>query len=142
MTTHDEDEDDEYEDEDDEYEDDEYEDDEDYNATDDYGGRAALDVTDPVTRKPRRLTEQCSTCIMRPGDLMHLGPARLRNFINAARRNDSYVVCHQTLPGCAPDGYHPAVCRGFADKFSTNYLRIMERLGGFEDVEPPKKEDQ
>jgi hypothetical protein len=99
--------------------------------------REAPDVTDPVTRRPRRLSEMCATCIMRaPADgQIQLAAERLREFINEVRAADSYVVCHSTLPGMSDA--EPAICRGYADRYSSNYLRIMERLGGFVDVEPP-----
>lgn len=94
------------------------------------------DVTDRETGKPRRLTEMCSTCIMRTpaAGQIRLGATRLREFIRATRAADSYVVCHSTL---FPPAL-PAICRGYADRYTSNYLRIMERLGGFCDVPPPR----
>ncbi len=93
-------------------------------------------VVDPVTGKPRRLTEMCATCIMRPtGEAIPLRPGRLRQFLDEVRRADSFVVCHSTLMGDA----EPAICRGYADRYTSNFLRICERLGGFLDVPPPTK---
>jgi hypothetical protein len=95
-----------------------------------------IDVFDAETRLPRMCAEQCSTCIFRPGNPMDLRPGRLRDITRSALRADSFIVCHSTLPGpqqVAP----PAICRGFADRYSTNLLRIWGRLGGFVDVDLP-----
>jgi hypothetical protein len=87
----------------------------------------------------RLLTEQCATCIFRPGNLMHLRPGRLRELTRETVAGDGYIVCHSTLPGAAADDVKPAICRGFANRYSTNALRVFERLG-FEDVPPPPAE--
>ena len=94
-------------------------------------------VGDPVLCKTRLLAEQCATCIFRPGNPMHLGPGRLRELVDETRRRESYIVCHETLPAVAPVGVEPAICRGFADRYSTNDLRMIERLWGFVEVPPP-----
>jgi hypothetical protein len=73
------------------------------------------DITDPATGLSRLLSERCSTCILHPGDLMHLGPGRTAAFIRQVLDAGSYVVCHATLTyGDFPD-YGPAICRGFFD---------------------------
>lgn len=96
------------------------------------------DVSDPILGKTRILSEQCSTCIMRPaGERIGLPNERLRQFVADTRARDSYVVCHSTLPAVAPDGVEPAVCRGFADAYDTQALRMIRRLWGFVEVPPP-----
>ncbi|MEV7264664.1 hypothetical protein AB0N38_14040 [Micromonospora aurantiaca] len=95
------------------------------------------DVSDPPTMRPRLLAEMCGTCVFRPGNLMHLRPGRLAELVRDALTRDSFIVCHSTLPGMAPDGYTPAICRGFADRYSTNALRIIGRLRAFVEVDPP-----
>lgn len=102
---------------------------------------AAPDVTDPQTRRPRLLTEMCASCVFRPGNHMRLRPGRLADLVREARARESFVVCHSTLPGMAPAGYLPAICRGFTDRYSTNHLRIIGRLGGFAEVAPPAKRE-
>lgn len=97
-----------------------------------------ISVADTATGRTRRLARQCQTCVFKPGNLMHLEPGRLKDLVAQALAAQSYVVCHETLPGVAPDGVAPAVCRGFADAYSTNALRIIERLWGFVDVDPPQ----
>lgn len=99
------------------------------------------DVSD-VDGRMRMLAERCSTCIFRPGNLMHLHPGRLAALVAAAHRADGFIVCHSTLVGVAPEGFRPAVCRGFADRYSTNALRIMGRIGGIVEVDPPTTEDR
>lgn len=88
--------------------------------------------------KPRVLKEECGTCIYGPTH-GHLRPGRLREITNEALRAGSYIVCHSTLPG-TPGAATPAVCRGFYDRFSTNFIRIMLRLGGFVEIPVPTKE--
>ena len=66
------------------------------------------DITDPATGLSRLLSERCPTCILRPGDPMHLGPDRTAAFIRQVLDAGSYVVCHDTLTyGDFPD-YGPA----------------------------------
>jgi hypothetical protein len=92
-----------------------------------------LSVGDPDTMRTRMLARMCATCIFRAGNPMHLNPGRLRDLVAQARTGDGFIVCHSTLPGMAPPGVRPAVCRGFADRYDTQALQIMGRLYG----EPP-----
>jgi hypothetical protein len=96
-----------------------------------------LSVGDPAVMKSRRLSAMCATCIFHPGNKMRLREGRLRDLVNQARADESYIVCHSTLPGMAPDGVQPAICRGFADRYSTQALQVIERIFGFIDVDPP-----
>ncbi|MFI9643551.1 HAD domain-containing protein [Micromonospora sp. NPDC051925] len=96
-----------------------------------------LSVGDPVLRKSRLLSRQCPTCIFRPGNPMHLTEGRLRDLVAEARQNESFVVCHDTLPYHRDAGVKPAICRGFADRYSTQALQVIERLFGFIEVDPP-----
>jgi hypothetical protein len=102
-------------------------------------------ILDKTTRRPRLLSEQCQTCIFRQGNPMHLRPGRLKEMCNEANREGSQgIVCHDTLTyGNHPD-YGPALCRGYYDAmgYLNNFVRIMERLGGFQEVAPPKEEDE
>jgi Domain of unknown function (DUF4314) len=52
------------------------------------------DISDPATGLSRLLSERCATCILRPGDPMHLGPERTAAFIRQVLAKRSYVVCH------------------------------------------------
>jgi hypothetical protein len=88
---------------------------------------------------PRLLNEKCSTCVFRPGNLMHLRPGRLTLMIRNALTGGGWITCHQTLSyGEHPD-FGEAICRGFYDMHGdrSNLIRIMERLDGFTEVSPP-----
>ena len=82
------------------------------------------------------MSRQCTTCIFKAGDPLHLGADRLRELITQARATEGYVVCHSTLGHLYPHT-EPAICRGFADRYSTQALRLIQRLWGFVEVEPP-----
>lgn len=75
--------------------------------------------------------EQCSTCIFRPGNLMHLHSGRLKDMVDSVTRDDTYVVCHQTLS--EPLG---AVCKGSFDTVRSTPVQIAERLGFVDWIEP------
>src|SRR5437762_3630702 len=83
-----------------------------------------LSVGDPVLRKTRLLSRQCATCIFRPGNPMHLAPNRLRQLVAQARGESGYIICHSTLPADR-NAAAPAVCRGFADRYSTWQLHLI-----------------
>jgi hypothetical protein len=95
-----------------------------------------LNVHDEATGKARLLSRRCDTCILRPGDLMHLGTDRLRHFLNQVRSADSFVICHQTLPGMCDDTTLPAICRGFFDRYRTTGIDLAASWG-FQEVPPP-----
>lgn len=78
------------------------------------------------------LSEKCRTCIFRPGNLMDLSTGRVKQMVRDATRNESSITCHQTL------SIEGAVCRGFFDAHKTQPLRMAERLGCIEYVEPPQ----
>lgn len=78
------------------------------------------------------LREQCSTCIFRPGNLMHLNPGRLRDLVEANHEREAALTCHKTLAG------EEAICKGFFDKTPTWPLRLAESMGVIEWVDPPE----
>jgi hypothetical protein len=69
------------------------------------------------------LSEQCATCIFRPGNLMRLKRGRVKEMIEEAHRNTSCIICHETL-----GTRKGAVCRGFFDRHPTLPLQIAERM--------------
>lgn len=96
-----------------------------------------LNVGDPVLGKTRLLSRECSTCIFKPGNPMRLAPRRLKQLISEARADQhGYIICHSTLPN-AGSPIPPAICRGFADRYSTWQLQVICRLWGFVEVDPP-----
>ncbi|MEU4555741.1 hypothetical protein [Micromonospora violae] len=100
------------------------------------GHSARLNVGDPGLRKTRLLSRECATCIFKPGNPMHLEPGRLKQMVTEASGDAGYIICHSTLP-YAGSPVPPAVCRGFANRYHTWQLQVMEQLWGFVDVEPP-----
>lgn len=55
------------------------------------------------------LDRKCSTCIFRPGNLMHLEPGRVDQMVEACIENQSVIPCHKTLDGPR------SICRGYWD---------------------------
>jgi hypothetical protein len=55
------------------------------------------------------LDAKCSTCIFRPGNLMHLAEGRVEQMVEACIENQSAIPCHKTLDGPR------SICRGFWD---------------------------
>jgi hypothetical protein len=78
----------------------------------------------------RVLAEQCSTCIFRPGNLMHLNAGRLKDMTESVVASQTYVICHQTLD--QPLG---AVCRGSYDKVPTRITVAATEMGFIDFVE-------
>lgn len=77
------------------------------------------------------LSEPCSTCIFRPGNLMRLNPGRLKDMTDSTDAADTNVVCHQTLG--QPVG---ALCHGSVERRAGQMVRIGERLNAIVYVEP------
>lgn len=114
----------------------------DYDEDDEDYSRAASNILDKNTKKPRLLSERCETCIFHSGNKMKLSAGRVKQMVQDSINGGGYITCHSTLPGAAnPAGAQAAVCRGFYDGFGhlSNYLRICERLGGFTEITPPPK---
>lgn len=99
-------------------------------------------VGDPVLGKSRLLSRQCASCIFRPGNLMHLREGRLRDLIAETRAAESFIVCHSTLPHYRYPEARPAICRGFADRYSTQALQVISRVWGFVEVDPPGEQPE
>jgi hypothetical protein len=95
-----------------------------------------LSVGDPVLRKTRLLARECGTCIFKPGNPMHLSPGRLKQLVTEACAEAGYIICHSSVP-YAGSPIRPAVCRGFADRYTTWQLQVIDRLWGFVEVPPP-----
>lgn len=64
---------------------------------------------------------QCSQCLFSKERVV--SAKRKTEILKNCRESDSYFVCHKT---------DEAVCSGFYQKFSTNLIRIMQRLNGIE----------
>jgi hypothetical protein len=97
-------------------------------------------VADEATGEIRLLSERCLTCIYRPGNPFRATmPGRIRTMVADAVADERHVTCHSTLPGSAPAGVEPAICRGFADTHGDRSLalRLGDALGLVREVPPP-----
>lgn len=83
--------------------------------------------------------KMCSTCIFRPGNLMSLEPGRVEEMIESATRDQSSIVCHQTIHQRGVDNL---ACRGFYDKHPTQPLQLARRLGMVEYADSDRKSDK
>ncbi|ROO62991.1 hypothetical protein EDC02_5000 [Micromonospora sp. Llam0] len=99
-------------------------------------------VGDPVLGKSRMLSRQCATCIFKPGNPMHLQEGRLRDLLAETLAAGTYVVCHSTLPHYLYPNAQPAICRGFADGYTSQALQVIGRLWGFIEVDPPGEQPE
>ena len=63
------------------------------------------------------LSEKCSTCVFRAGDLMHLPPGTFKDKVEYNREHDTAFACHQTLSYGGYDVPGNAVCRGYFDAY-------------------------
>jgi hypothetical protein len=91
---------------------------------------------------PRVCADKCSTCIFHPGNRMQLRSGRVRQMVQDALDGGGFITCHSTLPSTAGRG-QAAICRGFFDSYGhlSNIIRIYSRLGGWDEIEPPKLHD-
>jgi len=98
---------------------------------------------DPATGLPLLLRSKCTTCIYRPGNLMHLTAGRRTQMEDDAIARWSWITCHSTLP------YHPshsgwqAICRGFHDVRGRESIGIRLALlyGGPIEIDLPPQEE-
>lgn len=80
---------------------------------------------------------KCSTCIYRPGNLMHLDPGRKDQMQADAIRDNGVIPCHQTIHGRREQ---ESVCRGFFDVAKhEGLLAVAERVGIVEFTEVDEK---
>lgn len=67
---------------------------------------------------------RCTTCIFKPGNLMHLSPGRLAAMTREALECEGHIVCHSTL-----DHSRAAICRGYADLPQAQQRSLALRYG-------------
>jgi hypothetical protein len=60
----------------------------------------------------------------------------------AIRQGSQGIICHQTLSYGDHPGFGPALCAWFYEHYGpqTNFIRVIERIGGFTVVDPPAEE--
>lgn len=78
----------------------------------------------------------CSTCIFRPGNLMHLTPGTVKSMTDTTEKDGdgAVIVCHQTL-GTDQN----AVCRGWLDSKvgqQDKLMRLAYALDLVEEINP------
>lgn len=83
------------------------------------------------------VSEKCGTCVLRPGNLMHLQEGRLKDLIETNLRADTAFACHQTIYGGAEQ---EALCRGYVDAYgdSVTPVRVARLFGAIKEVPPIK----
>jgi hypothetical protein len=90
------------------------------------------------------LSEKCSTCIFRPGNLMDLEPGTVKRMTEGSVADGSAITCHQTMQQMHHQyGAEPAVCRGFYDGHAERVPALVAAVFMdvlVEDVPPTKKE--
>lgn len=85
--------------------------------------------------RPRLLADRCSSCVFRPGNLMHLAEGRLRDLVDSNLDAGAVLTCHATLHR---DDVPEAMCRGFYDAYGeqVNVVRVMRRLAALAGLGP------
>ncbi|KWT63904.1 hypothetical protein ADL21_00710 [Streptomyces albus subsp. albus] len=86
------------------------------------------------------LSERCATCIFRPGiPFQATSPETVRAMVADAVAGEGHVVCYSTLPGWAPAGVEPVICREYVDAYGHRLLalRFGAALGRLREVPPP-----
>lgn len=82
---------------------------------------------------PGVFKEMCSTCVFRPGNLMHLRSGRLKDLVDKNREQGTMLICHKTTYGQATE---EVLCKGFYDKYGPEQMvyQVINRIGGFREV--------
>lgn len=105
-----------------------------------------MGLIDPGTGKIRLNSRQCATCVGNPEAGVTLRPGRMRELIRENTGDGRMgLICHATIDydqGEAPGG-EQALCRWFYERFGhlVNGIRVMQRLGGFTETDPPGKRE-
>jgi hypothetical protein len=81
------------------------------------------------------MSEKCSTCIFRPGNLMNLNPGVVKTMVDESIAQGGGITCHKTLQGQAEQ---EATCRGFFDAHADKVpaFALAKDLGVIEEVPP------
>lgn len=95
---------------------------------------------------PQVFARQCSTCVFRPGNPMHLRPGRLADLVRTNLAAGAALICHKTTHGAHPE-IGETVCAGWFERYGgrTTSIQVMGRLAqlrgeagdGFVRIEPP-----
>jgi hypothetical protein len=97
---------------------------------------------DPKAGTVHVLSEKCSTCIFRPGNLMDLESGQVKRMVEGSVADGAAITCHQTLAQMRPVyGAEPAMCRGFVDAHGKRVpaIRMAVATGVLVEDAPPTK---
>lgn len=81
------------------------------------------------------LSRKCSTCIFRPGNLMHLQDGAVEKMVEDCITENRILSCHQTLDDAR------SVCRGLFDQHAAD-ITVIRLAKAFDIVafdDPPEK---
>jgi hypothetical protein len=83
------------------------------------------------------LSQMCATCVGRPGNLMKLGPGRLREVVEGNLEEGVALPCHSTTYEQDPRG--ESLCRWFVDTYGDRVylLRLAAAMGILQEDDPP-----
>lgn len=93
------------------------------------------------------MSDKCSTCVFRPGNLMHLSPGRLKGMVDHVQETGVPFSCHQTLPyaeGAYVEHYGgAALCHGAVERYGEDsiIMRMAHAHEIIESVEPYGADD-
>lgn len=83
----------------------------------------------------RVMSGPCSTCIFRPGNLMHLHPGRVKGMVDAVVEHDGFTPCHKTL------SQRPAtLCHGMTKRHPGQIVRVFTDMGYIHEIDPEEVE--
>lgn len=88
------------------------------------------------------LSEQCATCIFRPGNLMQLQGGRVKGMLDDCEKSGGVIPCHSTI---YREDVRPAICRGFFDHRvgrDNITLRLAAITGALVEEPPPSGEEE
>lgn len=81
------------------------------------------------------MSDKCSTCIFRPGNLMHLQPGVVKTMVEESVAEGGGITCHKTIHG---QREQEATCRGFYDAHADRVpaLALAREMGVIAEVDP------
>ncbi len=108
-----------------------------HQVSNEQGGHDFREVPHPQPYRDGKvhvMASKCSTCIFRPGNLMHLQEGRVEDMVRSCIEENTVIPCHQTLDGPR------AVCRGLWDVHRINIpilrMAVAFNVTAYED--PPE----
>jgi hypothetical protein len=80
------------------------------------------------------MSDKCSTCIFRPGNLMNLQPGVVKTMVEESVAEGGGITCHKTIHG---QREQEATCRGFYDAHGSRVpaLRLAAKWGIIAEVD-------